>query len=208
MLTPRSRQTDLSLEDTTGLGRRGLVAVDGLEAGDVIIRAQGAAVEDVAGALAVVAHGEALGVRAGEVRPAGGDERGGLARDGAGRVLVEADPQLGGADVGARAGDEAAAQVVVVVDDLVDDEGGQVVPVGPCGVGDEVDGRAVLGRHGPEADLLGHGRVRQLDDGGGVTAVALGHDGGEAGGHEEALEDGRGDAAELHSGCGCGIEND
>lgn len=181
---------DLSLEDTTGLGRRWLVTVNRLEAGDVIVRAQGAAVKDVAGALAVVAHGEALRVRAGEVCPAGGDERRGLARDGASCVLVEADPQLGGADVGARAGDEAAAQVVVVVDDLVDDEGGQVVSVGPRRVGDEVDGGAVLGRHGPEADLLGHGRVGQLDEGGGVAAVALGHGGGEAGGHEEALEDG------------------
>lgn len=198
----------LSLEDTTSLGRRRLVAVDGLEARDVIVRAQGAAVEDVTGALAVVAHGEALRVGAGEVCPAGGDERGGLARDGASCVLVEADPQLGGADVGAGAGDEAAPQVVVVVDDLVDHEGGQVVSVGPCGVGDEVDGRAVLRCRRPKADLLGHGRVGQLDEGGGVAAVALGHDGGEAGGHEEALEDGRGDAAELHFECGCGIEND
>lgn len=136
------RNKDLSLEDASSLGR--LVAVDGLEARNVIIRAQSAAVENVTGALAVVAHGEALGVRAGEVCPAGGDELRGLARDGAGGVLVEADPQGGGADVGARAGDEAAAQVVVVVDDLVDHEGGQVVSVGPCGVGDEVDGRAVL----------------------------------------------------------------
>lgn len=201
LLNVEFQSRHLSLENAAGLSS--LVAVNGLKAGDIVVGAQVAAVVDLGGALAVVADSEALGVGAGEVGPAWGDESGGLARDGAGRVLVEADPQGGGADEGARARDEAAAQVVVVVHDLVEHEGGEVVPVGPCGVGDEVDGRAVVRRRGPEADLLGHGRVGKLDHGGGVAAVTLGHDGRKAGGHEEALEDGRSDAAELHLDCGC-----